>query len=392
MAGRKAAPATLGRCVLLAVLLHLWLVLLLGSAPGGTARRGEGVWGAINVTLQRSAAGPDGAAPAAPPQPPQVAGGPTGNATQPRWGGAVRERVPAAATEPGAARVGEWAPAPVPALRHPTPAVSEPATPRLAPAAPEARPAAPPLPGRVVEERVRPPAAPQAPAVPAAPAAPAEPDAPAPALPPKSLPAAAPTLAPVPALPRTPALVAEPLPQPAPIPALARVPPPITAAVVAPVVPQLVPPTVASTVAPAVAPAVTPVVAPAAPPANAPRPALAPAAATAVAAPPLPGGASGAPDAGAQTGHDIATAPSRPASAPRLNLDYVRPRGGELSRYAAPGVLQLLPRPPESADKLARDINKAAKDDCRTAHSGMGVLALVPLVADAVSKEGGCKW
>ncbi len=43
---------TLARTLLLALLLHVWLVLLLGNAPGGTAQPGQGVWGAINVTLR----------------------------------------------------------------------------------------------------------------------------------------------------------------------------------------------------------------------------------------------------------------------------------------------------------------------------------------------------
>ena len=97
----------------------------------------------------------------------------------------------------------------------------------------------------------------------------------------------------------------------------------------------------------------------------------------------------GAPDAGAVVGHDVATAPSSPASAPRLNLDLVRPRGGEISRQGSRGVLSLLPHPPES--KLANDIEKAAKPDCRTAYSGMCLLAAVPLALDAVRKEG-CRW
>ena len=42
--------------------------------------------------------------------------------------------------------------------------------------------------------------------------------------------------------------------------------------------------------------------------------------------------------------------------------------------------------------KLAEDIEKSAKPDCRNAHSGMGLLAVVPLAADALKKDGGCKW
>ena len=77
---------------------------------------------------------------------------------------------------------------------------------------------------------------------------------------------------------------------------------------------------------------------------------------------------------------------------PRLNLELSRPRGGELSRGSSRGVLPVLPRPPELDDKLARDIEKAAKIDCRKAYAGAGLLAGVPLAADALGKAGGCKW
>ncbi len=122
-----------------------------------------------------------------------------------------------------------------------------------------------------------------------------------------------------------------------------------------------------------------------------------------MAMPPIPGPASAMPptqaaptpaaDAGAQVGHDIATPASSAASAvPRLNLELSRPRGGELSRGSSRGVLPVLPRPPELDDKLARDIEKAARIDCRKAYAGAGLLAAVPLAADALDKAGGCKW
>ena len=61
-----ARSTTLARCVLLALLLHLAMVLWLGTPPEGTAPPGEGRYGRINVTL----AGPleDGTARAPPPQ------------------------------------------------------------------------------------------------------------------------------------------------------------------------------------------------------------------------------------------------------------------------------------------------------------------------------------
>ena len=52
----------------------------------------------------------------------------------------------------------------------------------------------------------------------------------------------------------------------------------------------------------------------------------------------------------------------------------------------------MLPRPPELPDKLAKDIAKAAKGDCRTAYQGAGLLAVVPLAAEALKKDSGCRW
>jgi hypothetical protein len=117
----------------------------------------------------------------------------------------------------------------------------------------------------------------------------------------------------------------------------------------------------------------------------------------ALAASPLaPGPATlpGTPDAGSRVGQDVATPAAAAASAPpRLNLQLARPRGGELSRWGSTaGALPVLPRPPELPDKFGRDVEKSAKPDCRSAYSGFGVLAPVPLVADALRKEGGCKW
>jgi hypothetical protein len=99
----------------------------------------------------------------------------------------------------------------------------------------------------------------------------------------------------------------------------------------------------------------------------------------------------GAPDAGTRLGHDVATAPSLPASAPRLNLELVRPRGGAISAQGSRGLLSMVPHPPEGKTKLADDLEKAAKPDCRTAYGGMGLLAVVPLALDA-ARDKGCRW
>ena len=54
-------------------------------------------------------------------------------------------------------------------------------------------------------------------------------------------------------------------------------------------------------------------------------------------------------------------------------------------------MLQLLPRPPERKPKLAEEIEKAAKPDCRTEYANAGLLAVIPLTRDAL-RDKGCKW
>lgn len=106
--------AQLKQSLLLAALLHVWLVLLLGNAPGGTAKPGEGVWGRLNITLR----GPENGEPSGSlqlPPPLDDNAGPVGQAKQPRFGGAPRP-LPAAdqpkPAQPGAAQLGAWQAAP----------------------------------------------------------------------------------------------------------------------------------------------------------------------------------------------------------------------------------------------------------------------------------------
>ena len=433
----KATPATLTKCVALALLLHVWLVLLLGNAPGGTAQQGQGVWGAVNVTLR----GPvrDGQPSAVLPAVPVPENTRPGDAPAPRWGGAVRAAEPLPTAEPGAARLGES----VPVMAVPSPAVPAAAAALLAPAAPVALPSAPvpapAAPGRVAQEQAAPAALPPAreaarepvpePAPPPAPA-PAESQLTAPAMraAPALQPAIVPTTPPLPtalALPAVPApnaLIAAPRPDRQLASPLTQAPASVTTSATAvPLPPMAAPPTLPALAAlPTVADAPpvlrqlqapTQAAAPAAQPPlprssdPPPLPTLAPAAVLGgslptprAAAPSLQGAPSAtsvpaAADAGAQVGHDVATPPAAAASAtPRLNLQLSRPRGGELSRYSSTGALPVLPRPPERDEKLAREIEKAGKADCRNAYTGMGPLAVIPLALDAVRKDGGCKW
>ncbi len=102
--------------------------------------------------------------------------------------------------------------------------------------------------------------------------------------------------------------------------------------------------------------------------------------------------APGLPDAGSRAGADVATAPSAPASAPRLNLQLPRSRGGELSALGSTGLLSVMPRPPEVQREAARAAEKPGPADCRLAHARMGLLAVLPLAADALKAQGGCRW
>jgi len=78
----------LSQCLLLAVLLHALLLLWIGTAPGGTARPGDGVWGRLNVTLTGGTAAENAVRPQAAPTSAQQ--GPVGKGRQERHGGVVR--------------------------------------------------------------------------------------------------------------------------------------------------------------------------------------------------------------------------------------------------------------------------------------------------------------
>jgi hypothetical protein len=411
----RPATTTLQRCLLLALLVHVWLVVWLGSAPGGTAQPGQGVWGAINVTLRGPAN--DGAVLFEPPVAPSSTA--PGDAQTPRWGGAVREAQPAPDSPPGAAQLGlpaERRPdAPAPVVQPTSPVEPPVPLPPLPPEAARAAMAASPeravMPEPVVVTPT--PAPTPAPAIDERSAA-ASPEPATRQLAPslqRPLAPASPPLAP--AGPLTP-LSALPLPNlPAP------------SAVVAPPQRQLASPlnlpparaAEAPLVAPVAPPALQELAVPAAPsevpapplrqlqtrptaPSRTAEPALAPTSLPqalpqlqAVPGAALPAVGTAPADADTKAGRDVATPAAVPASAPpRLNLQLTRPRGGELSRHDSRGVLPVLPRPPERDEKLARDIDKSARGDCRSAHSAMGVLAVIPLAVDAVRKDSGCKW
>lgn len=169
-------PDQMGQALLLAVLLHVLLLVAIGNAPGGAAKPGEGAWGPLNVRLQGDRYEPGSGDPAVvlPER------GPVGEAKQPRFGGAVRERPPTPEEQktPGAARQGQWRQQPgdeltgdAPADRSAPPAATAPApapTPKPAPPPPAPTPAPVPAPSPAPTPPAA--AAPQAPSPSPAPA------------------------------------------------------------------------------------------------------------------------------------------------------------------------------------------------------------------------------
>lgn len=383
------------QCLTLALLLHIWLVLMFGNATG-TARPGDGVWGRLNVSLSGSKSKVE-SEPSKGQRPAQadLSEGAIGKARQQRFGGSVRPLEEASTkpkpTTPGAAEVGRWREQRTPAARPTEPA-------NEAPPAPQLRTLTAPASRATVIAPVTDLASP-------APPAPVE-QAPLPSATVKVMetgPAAAVTrnkaanlASPLPALPQplTP-LAAEsvgvPVPTPVPEPVKLLASPDELGRQQKSEVTALAPTT--ATAPPLAALAASAVAAPAQ---QASRTVQANPASTSVLTgatpslvPSLP--QPGAPEAGPRLGVDVATPASTAATPPRLNLNL--PRGGELSSRGSSGVLQLLPAPPERKSKLSEDMEKAAKEDCRKAYGEqLGLLAVVPLVLDAARANKGCRW
>jgi hypothetical protein len=457
---RRSLPAvvavdrrTLLQCVLLSMLLHVWIVVLFGTATYSGSRRGPDFGDALNVSLRaltdergagfRLAPGTD-----APVQ---------GSALLPRAGGVpapsprrAAERPPevdAARAPPAAGQrdqasiVPEPPPMAPPAAPAPPPAaeplprlnleapeqvdrpylpvppplpVEREATPP-APAAPREVPAAP-----AVEERITPPPIEREAASPvdAKPLAPPStqskprdtPPAPveratipgidreiAPAA--ETMPSVAP---PVPVAPAERVLVPRAEPEPAPPlatpqPAVAAPPPVARPEAVAPGVQREVSPPIAPAAATAPRSATTDVAPRPANPGAADRapPAQHPARTDAApAAPPRLRLGAPEPDEDMFKPRRDAVTPPEPGAAPRLDLDEARKRAArDIVREGSGsrGMLPVVPPPPDRESKEARALAKAAKPDCRTAYGDMGLLAAVPLVASAIGNSG-CRW
>ena len=441
----------LARFVVLSMLLHLLVVVLFGTAPGGSANRGEPLLGALDVTLRR---------------------------LSPERGAGIRLAPGAETTTPGSALLGRPGDAP----RARTPAAPSPVEPRAPvtppePAAPitDAMPPADTTPAPADAAPAPPPADAMPPPVP--PSSPAQPpafevlprlDLKAPEIVDKPLPRLAPpkiererAAAPAPAPRELPFTAPEPIERIAPERVTRELAPPIAPpprevpftapAPIERIAPERVVRELAAPIAPpqelpapaaierdagfpADLPATRPAAADRAPPAAGIAPSAArdavpartsPGSEPAAAAPRgdrtiAPAGAAEAPttrDAPARAGvpsgaatpgqrigapdaddifrpRDDAATPA-PRAEPRIDLDATRRRAREIASEdrGSPGVLNLVPPPPPEAKKfdLGKAIAKAAKPDCRNAYAELGLLAIPPLIASTLG-DGGCRW
>lgn len=425
----------------LAFLLHVWVVLMFGTLQGGTARPGEGVWGSLTVAL----VGPPGQGEASSTAQEDGALAPQAQGRQGRADAALPDASVTAPSLPesgeavanGAAEVATPEEPPAPPELAPPGAIDPPpqpvSPPPPAPALPEPPPApvaaAMPQPTAVVLE---PPVVPLSPmaqdvneTVPEPTTATMASTLPALSVPRQGealvaaaaarflpeigqplqrvptagrAPASAPVPAPVAsvlaqasvAAPPAPAATAAALPaSPASTPSTPAPPPVVMRQFAAEAMPALAR-------GPAFNAALTPARAVARPPevqalaaADRVGPARRPVVqgqpeATSAAAPAATGAALGAGPAQVS-----ATAPTPPASSGKLILEL--PRGGAMAAQGVRGAVQLVPPPPERKSKLGEALDKAAKTDCREAYQKNGLLAVVPLVVDAV-RDKGCQW
>ncbi len=337
--GRKPGPS-LTQFVVLSLLLHALFILLFGSPSGGSSQ-GRAMWGSLDVTIRG---------------PLLDSGSGTGAVRDPRM------RLPGSELLERRREAKEAAAPPVP--QRPLP---EPEAAQVFDAAP--------VPPALLETPVLPAATDLVPAPRVVPV-------------PREVPVVSvPTLefAPRPAIETNLAPPAELLPVPKPR--------------AVPIVPT---PLLSTTTLPAASPSLDPAVTVAAP---APRaaPAAAPATAKPAATAAEPAGAREPASAGGPSPRDspifdnrrppAAEAPS-PGGAPRIDLDAARARAREVAREGTGNRALLpfaMPPAPERKTKEQLAIEKAWKPDCKDAYKGLGLLAVVPLLANEIG-EGTCRW
>ncbi len=392
---RDASRPSLAQFVVLSMALHALFILLFGS-PAGSSREGRAMWGTLDVTIRgplldsgiglRMDRGESLQLPgaqllekrerkreAAPPPPPPAR--PEARREEPDLEAPRVVDIPAPAPlapiVPATAPPPEVAPAPrIDPVRTEAPRIPVPAidwTP-----APESS-AAPRIETPVIEApRIEAPRRARAPVVPS------------PMLQESGAVAPASPIAP-------PVEIAAPPPRPAPV---IEAPSPLL---------QSPAPATTQTLAPA---------AEVAPPTQPARPEYQPPAA---ARPPEPAAARPSEPAAAKAAEPAATKPSEPArrespifnnrkappadvpvpgTGPRIDLDAAKARAREIAREGT-GNRALLPFPmppaPERKTKEQIAIEKARKPDCKDAYKGLGLLAVVPLIANEFG-EGNCRW
>jgi hypothetical protein len=417
---------TLFQFVVLSMLLHVLLIVLFGNAPGTGSRRSEGWWGNLEVTLRRLAPeaspgfrlerevdrGSRGLAPR-PEAAPKTQAQPAARAAQPEPSG-----------EP-APEVAPLTPPPVPLQAPPREkAETQPEVERvIVPAPLSVEPIAP----RRSEQELAPPMALPPRETPIAPSAPIEKLAPPRGerqiVPPVALPPRETPIAPSAPIERlAPARVEPEFAQPVELPrrevpvapgapiegiappraereiaAPAAIPPREVPAVPSTTIESITPRGQERELVPA-APAVTP---------SAPAPAPARTVAPTTASPqgpsapaeeqpriefraPLP-----SPEEELfKSRRDVVTPATEPGGTPHIDRQASRERAREIAggRSGSRGVFTLaIPIPPESKTKEAVAIEKAARPDCRSAYSDLGLLAVPALVANTLT-DSGCKW
>jgi hypothetical protein len=91
----------------------------------------------------------------------------------------------------------------------------------------------------------------------------------------------------------------------------------------------------------------------------------------------------------------IEHAPAARAREPRFDLERAREIAQEFNRGPSRGVtgrpIDLGAAAQERVHDLGRAIQKAAQPDCRDAYAALGLLGLIPLIADTVLDRG-CRW
>ena len=83
-----------------------------------------------------------------------------------------------------------------------------------------------------------------------------------------------------------------------------------------------------------------------------------------------------------------------PVTGPRIDLDAARARARQMAREGTGNRALLpfpMPAPPERKTKEQIAIEKAWKPKCSEAYKDLGLLAVVPLLANEIG-EGSCRW